>query len=78
MKYCNDKEILSVYQSAFLEKYNCETATQFVINDLRLAVRSDQLVEAGFLNFRRDFETIDRARLVTKLRCYGINGTALK
>lgn len=43
------------YQLGFRQKYSCEIALQFVLNDWRTAFRISKVSEAVLLDLERDF-----------------------
>lgn len=72
MSYIEKNEILSKYQSAFRENHFCETTLIHALNDWDIAVENGNVVIVVFLDLKRAFETVDRSKLLIKLRKYGI------
>lgn len=77
LKFIEENKILSKYQSGFREGYSCETAFQFLLNKWKSAIDNDMAVNVVFLDLKRAFETVDRERLLLKLRKYGFRGNVL-
>lgn len=72
MQYVEQNNILNKYQSAYRTNHSCETALNYVINDWSKLVESGHIVVVVFLDLKRAFETIDRNRLLEKLKMFGI------
>jgi len=47
-------------QLEFRKHYSCETAIQTVIDEWKLIVSEEKMVEVIFMDLKRAFETIDR------------------
>lgn len=75
--FITENNLLSSYQSGFREKYNCETALQFVINQWKKGRDQGRIISVVFMDLKRAFETIDREILVKKLRKIGFGGLVL-
>lgn len=78
VEYVAQNNILSDFQSGFRAKFSCETAIQGVLEDWRQNIDINMVIGAIFLDLRRAFETINRKRLILKLKSIGITGNALK
>ena len=68
LEFVQRNKVLSDYQSGFRRNFSCETAFQVVINDWKEALNSGESVIAVFLDLKRAFETIDRQKLLKKLK----------
>lgn len=75
--FVTTNNILTQYQSGFREGHSCESAFQFIINDWKDSLDNNDMVVIGFLDLKRAFETVDRARLLRKLENYGVRGSVL-
>lgn len=58
-KYIDENNILIEEQSGFRKNHSCETAVTKFIQDVKKAVDTNQYLIAGFLDFKRAFETLD-------------------
>lgn len=76
MKYMEENNIFSEYQSGFRKNYSCETAVNHVINEWKDGGKRKKVI-ALFLDFKRAFETIDREILLKKMYNYGIQDKEL-
>lgn len=70
--------ILADVQSGFRRDHSCETALNLVLANWKEEIENGNKVVSVFLDLRRAFETIDRNRLLQKLKSYGIKDTVLK
>lgn len=77
VEYIEKQNIICTEQSGFRQKHNCETAIQNVIYDWKNNLENNEVTVALFLDLKRAFETLDRERLLTKLKSYGIGGSVL-
>lgn len=75
LEFINDSNILTKHQAGFRKLNSCESAIQSVLVNWKEALSNKQYVGAIFLDFKRAFETIDRALLLVKLEKMGIKGT---
>ena len=71
MKYINENDLLSLYQSAYRMNHSCETALNLVLAKWKEIGENGDTILAVFLDLKRAFETIDRKRLLAKLRKLG-------
>lgn len=78
LAYLESNKLLAMHQSAFREKHSCETTLNYVINELKESMDSDQVSIVVFLDLKRAFETIDRNRMIKKLQNLGVKGNELK
>lgn len=76
--YIEENKLLSKWQSGYRKNHSCETALNLVLNKWKKLVDNKQTVLSVFLDLKRAFETIDRSRLVEKLKTFGIQNNALK
>lgn len=66
-------------QSGFRAKFSCESAIQFACSEWREIInKKDHIVINVFVDLQRAFETIDRTKLLHKLKCYGISENVYK
>lgn len=78
VNFIEENQILAKTQSAFRAKHSCETAINYLINNWKEAIDKGETVIAVFLDLKRAFETVDRKRMIDKLKNYGIEGKELK
>lgn len=69
--YIQEKNLLSKFQSGYRERHSCETALNLVLAKWKEIGRNGDFILAVFLDLKRSFETIDRVRLISKLRAFG-------
>jgi exonuclease III len=77
-EYVEKNSILCNVQSGFRKSHSCETSVQSVLSKWRHDADCGNVTIAAFLDFKRAFETIDRKRLIVKLRKYGFGEESLK
>lgn len=73
-----ENDVIYKNQSAFRQNHSCETTINFVIHDWMLAKDKGLTTIAVFLDFKRAFETVDRMKMIMKLKHYGIKNNELK
>lgn len=78
IKYLEKNNILVPEQSGFRESHSCETALKNVLNEFKNNCDKKRKTGVTFLDFKRAFETIDRDKLINKLKKYGIKSNVLK
>jgi Reverse transcriptase (RNA-dependent DNA polymerase) len=76
-EYVEKNNILCNVQSGFRKSHSCETSVQSVLSKWRQNADSGNITIAAFLDFKRAFETIDRQKLIAKLRKYGLGEDSL-
>lgn len=77
INYVQENKILSNYQAGFRKQFSTETALQLVLEDWRRGLKNNECIIAVFIDLKRAFETIDRKRLLMKLKVYGLRETVL-
>lgn len=77
-EYVSENRLMCEYQSGFRENHSCESAIQCSINDWKEAYEEGKATAVIFLDLKRAFETINRAKLIEKLQCLGFEGNVLK
>jgi hypothetical protein len=77
-KYVEENQILYELQSGFRQSHSCETAAQAVLSSWRKHADEGKVSIVAFLDFKRAFETIDRDRLIGKLKKYGFSESSLR
>lgn len=77
-EYIETNEILATTQSAYRAQYSCETTINYLLRDWKDAIDKGNVVVVVFLDLKRAFETVDRERMLMKLKKYGITGTELE
>ena len=77
-EHIEKNNILLQEQSGFKKGHSCETSLQNIISNWKESIDFDLLVGVVFIDFKRAFETINRERLILKLKCYGVDGVVLE
>lgn len=77
LEYVSNNRLICKYQSGFRKNHSCESALQYVINDWKEALDEGKVTAIIFLDLKRAFETIDRAKLLEKLKALGFKGIVL-
>lgn len=75
--YIIENNILFSNQSGFRKGHSCETAVQNILYDWKEQQDKGVMIGAVFLDLKRAFETIEREKLIKKLKGYGITGIPL-
>ncbi len=78
MEYIEKNHLLTKRQSGYRKMHSCETALNLVIVNWKEAKDNNESILCVFLDLKRAFETIDRQKLIQKLKKFGINNCALK
>lgn len=78
VEYIENNKLLAKNQSAFRKNHSCETALTYVISDWRDSLSEGRAIVVVFLDLKRAFETVDRKRMLEKLKSYGIKNSELK
>lgn len=73
-KFIKVNKILIEHQSGFRKIHSCETAILAVINQWKVTTSNRKMIGVIFMDLKRAFETIDRKKLITKMKYYGMNG----
>lgn len=76
-EYFEKNNLLYHGQSGFRDKHSCETSLQYVCSNWMRDISEGNLVISVFVDLKRAFETIDRKKLIEKLKLYGIKGFGL-
>jgi len=76
--YFEMNNLLYKLQFGFRKKRSTEAAIQMILTEWRKALNDNKFILTVLLDLKRAFETIDREKLIEKLRLYGISGMALK
>lgn len=77
VEYIEKNNILDKNQSAFRAKHSCETALNCAINEQKFLLDKGRVILIVFLDFKRAFGTVDKKRMIEKLKIYGVNGKEL-
>lgn len=77
-KHLEKHNIMVQEQSGFRKSHSCETSLQNLISSWKESIDIGCAVGVVFIDFKRAFETINRPRLLEKLKMYGLNGTVIK
>lgn len=73
IEYMEKNDLLTKWQSGYRKRHSCETALNLVISNWKKLLDKNLCVIAVFLDMKRAFETIDRKRLLEKLRASTTN-----
>ena len=76
-KHLIDNKLLSDSQYGFTAGRSCVTQLLSTINDWFLKLEEGNSVDAVYLDLQKAFDTVPHARLISKLKCYGIGGSLL-
>lgn len=78
-KYFSENNLLVKNQSGFRKRHSCETAIQWLLSEWTAQMNQGNSILVVFLDFKRAFETVNRKRLLHKLKfMYGIEGKVLQ
>ena len=76
--YLDRHNILSPYQYGFRKKLSCESQLLVTTHDLLKRLDKREEVDVAILDFSKAFDVVPHARLIRKLRLYGIQGHTLQ
>lgn len=76
--YVDRTRMLIEEQSGFRKHHSCETALNLLLLKWKQYIERGKIVLSVFVDLKRAFETIDRAKLIGALHRMGIRGTVLK
>lgn len=74
VEYVEKHSLLTKWQSGYRKKHSCEISLNIVISNWKRLRDKNIDILCVFLDLKRAFETIDRDKLLKKLRTFGING----
>jgi len=69
-EHMDENKIVIDEQFGFRKNHSCETALNMIQMDWKTEIDNGNVVIAVFLDLKRAFETVDRKRLLRKLRRY--------
>ena len=75
--YLNEYKILFSYQFGFRKLHSTYMALMTLMDKLTKYLDYDEYVIGFFLDFSKDFDTVDHAILLQKLSAYGVRGNGL-
>lgn len=61
-------------QYGFRKNHSCESALNLLLLEWKTVIENEKRIIVGFLDLKRAFATVERNRLIMKLRKYGIVG----
>ena len=76
--YLDRHNILSPYQHGFRKKLSCESQLLVTTHDLLKRLDKREEVDVAILDFSKAFDVVPHARMIRKLRLYGIQGYTLQ
>lgn len=68
LEFIEENKILVESQSGFRKHHSCETALNFVLAGWKEDIEDGKFIVSVFLDFKRAFETINRSKLIRKLK----------
>ncbi len=74
MIHCEDYKILVDFQYGFRNKRSCETQLILTLEDIARSRNKGMNVDILILDFSKAYDTVPHARLLKKLKSYGIKG----
>ena len=79
VKFLEDNNLLSKFQSGYRKHHSCETATTRIHNDILVTIDKRSKVVLLLLDLSAAFDTVNHQRLLKKLQfSYGIKGVTLE
>ena len=76
-QYFEENKFFSKCQHRFHKSRSCVTQLLEVMNDLTALIDEQEAIDIIYLDFRKAFDTVPHARLINKLKAYGIEGNLL-
>ncbi len=77
-EHMDNNNLYSEHQYGFRSGYSCITQLLHVFEEWSCALDSNENIDVVYLDFRKAFDTVPHARLLNKLKAYGIRGQLLK
>ena len=77
MSHLDDHKILTDFQCGFRKKRSCETQLLTTINSLAKSLDKGRQIDCILLDFSKAFDKVSHARLLLKLKHYGVRGKTL-
>ena len=78
MQYFMQNNLITSRQHGFCPAHSCETQLIHVLDDWISALESGYQVDVIYLDLQKAFDKVPHARLISKLKSYGIGGILLK
>ena len=77
-QYFDENDFFSKCQHGFRKSRSCITQLLEVMNNLTTLIDNNEAIDIIYLDFRKAFDTVPHARLINKLKAYGIEGSLLQ
>lgn len=77
-EYLDKHKLINENQSGYRKAHSCETAINLVIQKWKEAIDKNKTILCIFIDLSRAFETIEREKLIERLREIGVGKNAIK
>ena len=74
---CRSKNLLDECQFGFRRKRSTESATTIFTDNIKRKVNEGKMVGTVFIDLKKAFDTLSHAKILSKLKTYGISGLEL-
>ena len=78
MEYLNKDKLIHQNQSGFRQKHSCQTVLVKLIDRWMDCIDKGDMIGTLFLDFRKTFDLVDHATLITKLSLYKFSPSAIR
>ena len=77
MLFLQSNHLISQNQFGFMSRRSTSSQLQATLNDWTLAVNNHAKIDAVYIDFAKDFDSISHAKLLKKIHAYGIDTNLL-